>query len=765
MNRKLVSMQWILFISVFVAFLLLIQPPIAAGAASGSGIISVIVQLEDPPLASYTGGLKGLAPTNIEVTGHRRLDTESAASRAYLSYLEEKQKTFEKGLASAIPAARVIHRYTVVLGGMSVLIPEGQVSVLSALPGVKAVYPDELHQADTERSPTFIRAVQLWQQLGGPEKAGEGVIVGVVDTGIWPEHPSFSDPDPGHKPYSAPPADWKGACEAPKDSSTPITCNNKLIGARVFLDTYKAQGGPLPSGEYDSARDSNGHGTHTTSTAAGNYRVKAEILGNALGYPSGIAPRAHVAAYKALGPGGGYTSDLVAAIQKAVADGVDVINYSIGPSSAYLVDPYTKGDDLAFLDAYKAGVFVATSAGNSGPGANTINHLGGWTTTVAASTEDRSFADKLTLTANKGKVLNLAGASLMAGITVPKTLLLASNYGDALCLNPFAAHTFNGEIVACQRGNNARVAKGYNVLQGGAGGMILYNATPLGVSTDNHFLPATHLESDAGAKMLTFYSKYTGVKAKFTKGAATAAKGDNMAAFSSRGGDGQTYGISKPDVTGPGVQILAGHTSTPIDVSGGPSGQLYQAILGTSMSSPHVAGAGALLRALHPTWTPGRIKSALMTTASTARLLKEDGKTLGNAFDYGSGRIDLLKAANPGLTFDVAGDAYTAHKTDLWTVNYPSIYIPYLQGPITIQRTAHSELKPQTRWQISVVAPKDLSIKVPKTLTVPGGKDASFSITVTGTAIPAGQTRFGVIYLTSGGYQAHIPVTVIKRAP
>ena len=199
---------------------------------------------------------------------------------------------------------------------------------------------------------------------------GEGVVVGVIDSGIWPEHPSFADD--GSYPEAPitlddsvrPNCEFGNTAHNPNDAA--FECNNKLIGARQILDSYRALIG-AQSYEYDSARDDDGHGTHTASTAAGNAGVEASILGVPFGTISGIAPRAHVIAYKGLGNLGGFTSDLAAAIDQAVADGVDVINYSIG-SASYAIG----ADDIAFLFAANAGVFVATSNGNSGPGAATI---------------------------------------------------------------------------------------------------------------------------------------------------------------------------------------------------------------------------------------------------------------------------------------------------------------------------------------------------------------------------------------------------------
>jgi subtilisin family serine protease len=727
------------------------------------GLVSVVIKLEDAPLASYKGSVPGLAATDATVTGEKRLNVRSDTSRKYLAHIVQKMQTVESSILAVASQASVTHRYPVVFGGMTVRIPQDKVSAISRISGVKAVYPDRLKKVDTSKSPYLIKADKMWAILGGQSNGGEGVIVGIIDTGIWPEHPSFSVPDQGGKAYSAPPPSWGGACQAPGDDSMPITCTNKIIGARSFLSAYKAGMGGLPVGEFDSARDAAGHGTHVASTAAGNALVSASVMGNNIGTLSGVAPRAHVAAYKACGPEGCYDSDLVAAINQAVADGVDVINYSIGPSSIYLEDPYVSLDDLAFLDAYRAGVFVATSAGNSGPSQNTVNHLGGWTATVAASTNNRTFANTIKLKA-KGGSLKLNGVSVTAGIDEATDFVLAADYGDELCLGPFDAGTFTGKIVGCKRGNNDRVAKGFNVLRGGAAGMVLYNTTGTaqGVSPDNHHLPAIHIDGSEGDMLVNYVATHPDIQATFTGGKEKKVKGDVVASFSSRGGAGQSYGISKPDIAAPGVTILAGNTEEPNDPTT-KAGELFTIMQGTSMASPHVAGAGALLKQLNPTWTPGQIKSALMTTATTKKVVKEDGKTAADPFEVGSGRIDLQKAIKPGITFDAAGDDFITHKDALWNVNYPSIYISAMDNEITITRTAHSELASSSKWKISAKAPADLSIvAVPSSLEIPADGYSSISITINASAVPTGAVRHATLFMKSGSYQVHIPVIIVK---
>jgi uncharacterized repeat protein (TIGR01451 family) len=729
--------------------------------------ISVIVKLSADSLAAYKGGVTGLAPTSPEATGAPALDVDSTASRQYLSYLRQRQGDFAAA-AATIAGVEVRQRFDVVLGGVSMLVPATQLDAVRALPGVEAVYVDELLQPDTNVSPKFIGAPAIWQDLGGQDEAGEGVVVGILDSGIWPEHPSLSDPDPSGNGYPPPPPTWDGtACEfgntAVNPDDAPFTCNNKLIGANAFIETYKAVVGLLDT-EFDSARDDNGHGTHTATTAAGNAGVDAAIFGVERGTISGIAPRARVAAYRVCGDQGCFASDSVDAVQQAILDGVDVINFSISGGG----NPYGDAVELAFLDAYAAGVFVAASAGNSGPGADTVDHRGPWVTTIAASHANRFFLSDLSLAAGNGDTLQLVGASITDGIPDPTPVVLANDFDTAdnnLCLTEFPAGTFSGQIVVCQVGTNTRLEKGFNVLQGGASGMILYNPTLQGIATDNHHLPAVMLEVDKGQALLNFLASHTAVTATFTNGEAEKVKGDVMAAFSSRGGPAQTLGVSKPDVTAPGVQILAGQTPLPATVAGGPEGELFMAIRGTSMSSPHAAGAGALLAALHPDWTPGQIKSALMTTAVT-KVVKEDDTTPADPFDMGAGRIDLRDAGDVGITFDVSAAQYVALEDELWNANYPSIYLSAMPGQITLERIAHGLVNRNQLYLLSAKAPKDLTVDVPKFLKVPKLGDAAFDITIDGRNVPLGEVRHAAIVLKGGrAGELHLPISIVRRQP
>lgn len=754
---------------------------LAPAVVDGEKLVSVIIILDEVPVASYEGGVAGFEATSPKTMGVDKLDTDSRDVEAYRGFLQEKHRDFERTLKAAIPEAQVTQTYELIIGGVAALVPADQIDRVARLSGVTGVYLDELHQLDTETTPGFIGADDLWADLGGQDDAGEGIIVAAVDSGIWPEHPSVSDPDPAGEAYPAPPAHWAGTgvglgCnfgdQAFNINDQPFTCNNKLLGAYDFTATYKAVIGLLPT-EFDSARDSNGHGTHTLTTAAGNGGVAASIFGVPRGTVSGIAPRAHAVAYKGCGADGCFNSDTAAAIQQAVADGVDVVNYSISGGGS----PYSDVVSLAMLDAYNGGTLVVPSAGNSGPGPDTVGHREPWTLTVGASTSDRHFISTATLTAANGDTLEVQGASVTAGIGTATPVIFPPagfeqcDYDPTTPLDgdPFPAGTFTGEIVICDRGGFARAGKGYNVFAGGAGGMFLVNVVPQGLSTDNHWLPSVHFENTQGDEIKTFMASHSGVTATFTQGVATAVQGDVMAPFSSRGGPAQTLGISKPDVTAPGVQILAGHTPMPESTTEGPPGEFFQAIQGTSMSAPHATGAAALVKAANPDWGPGEIKSALMMTALTNGVTKEDGTTQADPFDYGSGRILPDAAADAALLISETGANFLALEDNLWDANYPSLYVPTLAGSITVERTLTNPTNKNGLWKLTVDSPDDLDVWVSRYVWVrKNGGEKTIQITVDGRDIPLGEVRHAMITMTkrnkpNKGQVLHFPITVVRN--
>ena len=456
-----------------------------------SAMVSVMVKLDVDAVASYRSRVDNLQATSPEVTGKALKDNASAVS-AYRSFVNKRARLARMNVLRAIPGAKLGRTFSIAFGGFQAMVPANRAKDLLSLPGVSAVQADSVNHVTANSSPNFVGAPAVWPSLGGENKAGKGVVLGVLDTGIWPEHPMFEDPGipyPGGGPY---------ACDFGLSGDTgddPFTCNDKLIGAYAFLDTNLAANGP-DVGEYCtsttdcSARDADGHGTHTSSTAAGSPVDHAVLFGVDYGHISGIAPGASVIMYRVCDADGCYSSDSVAAVEQAIMDGVDVINFSISGGANAYSDPV----ELAFLDAYAAGILVNASAGNSGPGAATSDHAGPWTNTVGASTLDREFASTLHLTADGGAHLDIHGVTITPGITSPAPVVLGKDtVSGELCDTPASSGDYTGMIVACQRGDIARIEKGYNVSLGGAAGFILYNTTVTDLETDNHFLPAIHV--------------------------------------------------------------------------------------------------------------------------------------------------------------------------------------------------------------------------------------------------------------------------------
>jgi subtilase family protein/fibronectin type III domain protein len=424
-----------------------------------------------------------------------------------------------------------------------------------------------------------------------------------------------------------------------------------------------------------------------------------------------------------------------------------VINFSISGGSSPFTDPV----ELAFLDAYAAGILVSASAGNSGPGAETADHAGAWTNTVGASTSNRHWLTTLHLEADGGASFEAGGASVAPSLEDPAPVVLADDiegYDDPLCLEPFpASDSAEGLVVVCD-GRVSRLQKSFNVQNSGGFGTILLNNQDIDLFTDNHYTPAIMLPQTERQAVLDFLAANTGVTAKWDTGVRSPVTGDRMTAFSSRGPLGDWI---KPDVTAPGIQILAGTTPDPHDAAifSGPPGELFQSIAGTSMSSPHAAGVSALVKAAHPDWTPGMIKSALMTS-SVQDVLKEDGVTPADPFDRGAGSIRADRAIRPTIVFDTAAADFVALGANPLTaidVNLASVNAPTMSGEVSTSRTFVNVSSQTQVLRAKSVSPAGAEILVtPKTISVPPGATRTIDITITAVGVPEGQF-FGQIML------------------
>ncbi|MEA1922558.1 MAG: S8 family serine peptidase [Pseudomonadota bacterium] len=502
-------------------------------APGKSGIY--IVRLADPPLALYRGGIRNFAPT--AAAGVRKLDIESSSALAYRQYLGGKQNVLEQGMAKVLTRPVPSRfRYEVVFNGMAVELTRAEAEKVKRLPGVVSVEPEKMSFIHTDAGPQWIGADQLWNDADFPVK-GEGVVIGIIDTGINPHNPSFADIGGDAYDHNNPRGIFYGICNPLHPDYDAAFCNDKLIGA--YNMTPEVVGNP------ETALDVHGHGSHTASTAAGNVLFDALVEAPTLAMEraiSGVAPHANIISYRVCYPdsvGGCPGSALIAAIEQAVSDQVDVINYSIGGGSS---DPWSDADSLAFLAAREAGVMVATSAGNSGPGAETVGSPGDapWLLTVGASTHDRTFQNRIGNFANSdgAEIFDFVGQSFTSGYGQADLVYVGDPpYNDALALGPFAPGTFDGEIVVCDRGEIGRVEKGENLLAGGAGGMVLLNSVAEGdsLSADMHVLPAIHLTYSDGIALKDWLAASTDPRAAICGTTLEVGVGDVMASFSSRG--------------------------------------------------------------------------------------------------------------------------------------------------------------------------------------------------------------------------------------
>ena len=776
MRRSILTLLSVLALAIAV-----LAPIGAAGAAETPNELELAApkgEVAKSPNGSYIIVMK--AEPLIAEFGQDGLDTKKADKER-----KKKNKKHAEVLKdSGASASDKVNSYTNAVDGFSALVSHEEAQAMAKRDDVLAVYPDELRQPTTDSSPEFLGLTDpagAWQT--GYD--GEGIVIGVIDSGIWPEHASFVDD--GSYPAASITLDGsaRSACDfgntAHNPEDAPFTCNNKLIGARQMLDTYRSLIGAQPF-EYDSARDENGHGTHTASTSGGNAGVEASIFGVDRGVVTGVAPRAQIVMYKGLGALGGFGSDLAAAIDQAVFDGVDVINYSIG-SSSYAIGP----DDVAFLFAADAGVFVATSAGNSGPGSATLGSPSSvpWLTTVGASTQARTFQGSALL----GDGSEHFGASITAGAG-PATFVDSADLGNELCLPGVGfSDDISGSVVLCKRGAIPRIDKSLAVFEEGGVGMVLYNADD-GQSevTDNHWVPSVHINNTDGLVVKGYIaSEGAAATAEVMGGVYTPIQGSVMASFSSRGPNLLSGDIIKPDVTAPGVNILAGNTPTP---DSGPPGELFQAISGTSMSSPHVAGIFALIKQAHPDWSAAMAKSALMTT-SRQDVTKEDATTAADPFDMGAGhiapgeRVHKGSAFQPGLVYDAGLLEYAAFTcgadlgvftsgtcvwleglgvpTDPSDLNIPSIGIAEVAGSQTITRTVTSVAPGKRTFRASIDAPAGFEVTVsPSSFKLKRGQSLTYEVTVTNVSAPLNSWRFGSLTWEekTGKYSVYSPVAL-----
>jgi subtilisin family serine protease len=801
------------------------QSPLAGQPAKTPDTV-YIVQLAEAAAASYKGGTRGFAATK-PAPGQRLSAADPAVAR-YAGYLEQQHDAM-----LATVGGEKIHSFRYSFNGFAAALTPADLTRLAHRPEVVAIWPDSIHTLETINSSRFLG---LQDQSGGLRAdlglTGEDVVVGVIDSGVDPTHPQLRDYDEQvprtcrsawaegswlgfffcrsilRSPPTVPVYDeapgFSGVCEAGPGFPA-SSCNNKLVGARYYIDGFRRRYNEPDAGEFISPKDADGHGTHIATTIAGNPAT-ADIFGARIGEVSGIAPRARIAVYKAcwLRPGDSRascaTSDLARAIDDAVGDGVDLINYSVGSLELDLTAP----EDIALLNAAEAGVLSLVAAGNDGPDNYTIGSPSSapWVLTVGASTQSGTRPDQaIEITAPPAltDLLPMREASFTPQLAtlepVEAPLILADDGENQLagggagsfydaCEPLVNAAELDGNIALIERGGCTFQAKLERVEAAGAIAAVVYATTGepfvMNGSRGSVAIPAVMIGPADGSFLVDALFAGDEPSLRLAYGVLVDLRdtGDLVAEFSSRGPSLSENDFIKPDIVAPGANILAG--STP-DIANGTRGEYYQYLSGTSMSTPMVTGIAALLKQARPDWSPGTLKSALMTTA-VRDLVTEEGEFTANPFDMGAGRVDANAAIDPGLVVETGYEDHLAYLCGTQTpivsnaecaellaagfgfapeqLNLPSIGVNELIPNDEITRTL-TNVGPAATYSVSLEAPPGVAITAePTTLALATGESAEFRLHFDVSDAPYDFWQFGNVNWSDGTRSVNLPVAV-----
>lgn len=692
---------------------------------TAEGLVKLIVEFKEPPLALYRGGIPGIAPTNPRVTGEDRLNPTSSTSQAYLDYLQGVRAEFTAALSSVSPSASIVASYQYVFNGLALEVKEGEVEAIAEIDGVHGIYPDAVRELEMDASLPLINASDLWALAGGQSTAGDGIKVAVVDSGIRPENPMFDGTG-----FTAPPGYPRGYCV----TDDPSFCNDKLLVTRW----YAPPSGYASSVEVLTPLDINGHGSHTAGTSAGNpvtvppgvVPVNTDI--------SGVAPAAYVMAYKTFyhmpsGGASGIDSSILMALDDLAYDGADVVNNSWGGGPG---DPADSPYQSAIQGLNAAGTVVVFSAGNSGPGGGTIGCPGcvEEAITVAASTTTRTFENTFDVTGPATVPASLTGLKARQGDgpqlsgDLENDLVFA---GDDAPANPegcsaFTANYFLDAIALVSRGSCTFETKVTNAANAGALAVIIYNNSGDGLinmgGLGSTTIPSVFMGQSDGEAVRDWIQA--------NPGAATgrfnylpsefSVVPDVLADFSSVGPNGDPN-ILKPDITAPGVNILSAYSPAL-------NGLDFNVISGTSMSAPHISGSAALLKQIHPSWAPEQIKTAL-TSTSIQSVYQPDGVTPATPFHMGAGRVDLARVAEAGVTF--ASPSFASGSCLLFC-NWSNTIENVTGGTST--------------WTATINVPTGMEVTLtPNSVTLPAGLKQDFDLMIDVTALTPDQWYFGSI--------------------
>ena len=721
-----------------------VQPSMAKSPLNQQYDGRYLVEFEPPPVALFAGErdkfgawiLKPTMPTASSSKGKRHFDPDSPASVAYRHVLGASRQDYLALISQTLGrTAKVIHQYELATFGVAIELTALEAEKLRALPGIKLVIPDRMHQLMTDAGPGWIMAPEVWDgSATGTPNLGEGVVVGVIDGGVNWDHPAFADLGGDGYDHDNPKNRQFGLCSRPA-----VLCNDKLIGVYDFTD------------EGSNGKDVQGHGSHVASIAVGNFRnAVVNAVTTHLEIPvSGVAPHANLIAYKVCVEDSCLLTNILMALDQALADGVDVLNYSLGSAAQDPWDQNRSPETVGMLTLRDAGILVIAAAGNDGPGAATIGSPGNspWVPAIARITHNRRFTNQLEdLTGgNASPPTELDGVGVTAGFG-PARIVHAVDFGNAFCgqgepelqsscnahtgaSSPFAPGTFNGEIVVCDRGTYGRIEKGYNLRAAGAGGYVLVNTDSQAESivSDDHCLPAVHLGDADGDRLRAWLAAGGDDAMGSISGQETVLDdrfGDLLASSSSRGPNPGLPGVFKPDLAAPGSDILAA----------GLVGSEARFLSGTSMAAPHVTGVAALLIAANPDLSASQLHSILMTSAINEGMLGADGVTPAGALEVGAGRARADLALRSGLFLAVSANEFRAADPDLGgdpgSLNLPGLATDVCFETCRFNRTV-TDLGGGGSWSSRIEGDARLSVQVsPASFDLAPGQSQSLQIEV-----------------------------------
>ncbi|KAF7831008.1 cucumisin-like protein [Senna tora] len=666
---------------------------------------------------------------------------------------------------------RVLPSYKKSFNGFVARLTEEEAERISEMEDVVSVFENTVQYPQTTRS---------WDFLGFPEHAirssGESnTIVGVIDTGIWPETDSFSA-----QGFAPPPSQWKGSCQN-------IACNNKIIGAKYFRVT-----GSFAQNDIRSPRDATGHGSHCASIAAGNVVGSKSLLGLGSGTVRGGVPSARIAVYKVCWLIGCDTADILAAFDEAIADGVHIISLSVAFNQVVHHQYYNDIFAIGSFHAMRRGILTSKAAGNLGSGLYTMPTLAPWLLSVAASNTDRRFVTALQL--GNGMVYQGISInsfiphrfySLIYGGDAPNTAGGFSSSTSRLCSsNSLNAALVRGRIVLCDNQSPDQSM----LLRYGVAGVVLRTNSAKDYARI-FALPATSLNEANGTQVLSYIrstSNPIGVILRSTEAKNSLAP--NVVSFSSRGPNRITPDILKPDIAAPGVEILAANSlyTSITGVTGDNRIANYSILSGTSMAAPHVSAIAAYIKSFHPTWSPGAIKSAILTTATPMSSTTNPEAE----FAYGAGQLNPTGALNPGLIYNLSASDYVSflcgqgyddrmlrlitrdysscthtQNEDSWNLNLPSfvLFRNNIQNFYRVYRRSVTNVgRATSTYRVRVIGASSPTLNVQVTPNVMSfssvGETRSFTLTIAGTT--SSSIVSASLIWDDGTHQVRSPIVV-----